>query len=138
MAAKEGIFLSLQLLDEDKNLITENLYWMPDHSGNYSGLQTMKQNDPLVSAKYVAPGKVEVTVDNKQNTLAFFNRLSLVDAGTKAPLLPAFYSDNYITVLPGQQKKVIIEYNKPADKNNLLVDISGWHTPQKYIAIGNK
>jgi hypothetical protein len=137
LAAKEGLFLSLQLLDTDKKLITDNLYWMPDKQGDYSGLQTMKQNDLLVSAKYIAPGKVEVTLDNKQNTLAFFNRLSLVDAGTKTRLLPVFYTDNYVTVLPGGTKKITIEYNAVEKNNNLLVDISGWNTAQKYVPIGN-
>lgn len=138
MAAKEGVFLSLQLLDTDKKLIAENLYWMPDNKGTYSGLQKMKQNDLIVKAKYLPQGRVEVTLENKQHsTLAFFNRLSLVDADTKERLLPAFYSDNYITVLPGEQKKIIIEYNAQANKKNLLVDINGWNVEQKYVPIGN-
>jgi len=136
MAAKEGVFLSLQILDTDKKLITENLYWIADHTGSYSGLQSMKQSDLNVSAKYLQPGKVEVTLDNKQqNALAFFNRLSLVDADTKTRLLPSFYSNNYITVLPGEQKKIIIDYNASATKSKLLVDISGWNTKEKYVSV---
>jgi mannosylglycoprotein endo-beta-mannosidase len=136
MAAKEGVFLSLQILDTDKKLITENLYWIADQTGAYSGLQSMRQSNLNVSAKYLQPGKVEVTLDNKQqNTLAFFNRLSLVDADTKTRLLPSFYSNNYITVLPGEKKKIVIEYNVSATKNKLLVDINGWNTKEMYIPV---
>lgn len=138
LAAKEGVFLSLQLLDQDKKLITENLYWMADQKGIYSGLQKMKQNDLIVKARYIQPGKVEVTLDNAQlHPLAFFNRLSLVDADNKTRLLPVFYSDNYVTVLPGEQKKVIIDYTPAITKKDIQVEISGWNVKTAYLPIDN-
>jgi len=137
-ATKEGVFLSLQLLDTDKKPITENVYWIADHRGDYSGLQKMKQSNLTVKAKYIGEDKLEVTLDNSQNSnLAFFNRLSLVDAETKTRLLPTFFSDNYVTVLPGERKRIIIDYPAKADKKNLLVAISGWNTQLTYTTIGN-
>lgn len=128
LAAKEGVFLSLQLLDEDKKVITDNTYWIPDSKGAFSGLQKMKTEELSVKAKYLKPGRVEVTLVNKQNSvLAFFNRVSLVDADSKARILPAFYSDNYITVLPGEEKKVIVEYNAAANNKKLVVSVDGWN-----------
>lgn len=128
LAAKEGVFLSLQLLDEDKKVITDNTYWIPDSKGAFSGLQKMKTEELSVKAKYLKPGRVEVTLVNKQNSvLAFFNRVSLVDADSKARILPAFYSDNYITVLPGEEKKVIVEYNGAANNKKLVVSVDGWN-----------
>jgi len=134
LAAKEGVFLSLQLLDENKKVITDNTYWIPDSKGAFSGLQKMKTQELSVKAKYIKPGNVEVTLVNKQNSvLAFFNRVSLVDADSKTRVLPTFYSDNYITVLPGEEKKVIINYNAAATNKKLVVNINGWNdadTPQ--------
>lgn len=128
LAAKEGVFLSLQLLDENKKLITDNTYWIPDSKGGFSGLQKMKAEELSVKAKYIKPGRVEVTLVNKENSvLAFFNRVSLVDADSKTRILPAFYSDNYVTVLPGEEKKLIIDYNAPASKKKLEVSINGWN-----------
>jgi hypothetical protein len=137
MAAREGIFLSLQLLDENKKPIAENLYWIPDSKGEFSGLQKLAQNNLAVKAKYISDSKVEVTLTNSQQTLAFFNRVSIVNADTKTRLLPAFYSDNYITVLPGETKKVIIDYNAPKNRTELAVDVNGWNTKQQYVPIGN-
>jgi mannosylglycoprotein endo-beta-mannosidase len=128
LAAKEGVFLSLQLLDEDKKVITDNTYWISDSKGAFSGLQKMKAEELSAKAKYLKPGRIEVTLVNKQNSvLAFFNRVSLVDADSKARILPAFYSDNYITVLPGEEKKVIVEYNAAANNKKLVVSIDGWN-----------
>src|SRR3569833_2601591 len=39
MRKDKGIFLSLRLLDEHKHLISDNFYWLPDSTGQFSGLQ---------------------------------------------------------------------------------------------------
>lgn len=128
MAAKEGAFLSLQLLDTDKKVLSENLYWVADSKGEYSGLEKMKDDALVSEARYMKPGQIEVTLTNKPNSIiSFFNRVSLVDAATKERILPAFYDNNYISVLPGEQKKVIIDYPVTGHKN-LAIDIDGWNT----------
>jgi mannosylglycoprotein endo-beta-mannosidase len=128
MSAKEGGFLCLQLLNTDKSIISENLYWLPDSNGDFSGLQKMKDDKLTTTARFIKPGKIEVTLSNKrQKMLSFFNRISLIDADTKQRVLPAFYDDNYISVLPGTEKKIIIEYPVTGSKN-LAIDVDGWNT----------
>jgi mannosylglycoprotein endo-beta-mannosidase len=135
LAKDKGAFLCLQLLDKDKKILSENIYWMPDGNGNYSGLQNMPKGNLNASAKYLSGDKVEVTLTNNGNgPLAFFNRLSLTDADTKQRVMPAFYDDNYITVLPGEEKKVIIDYKNTA-KKNLAVTVSGWNVVERTISI---
>lgn len=134
LAEKEGIFLSLQLLDTDKKLITDNLYWIADSKGNYQGLQQMKQSNIAVDAKQIKPGKIEVSLKNNGSVLAFFNRLSLTD-GSKTRLLPTFYSDNYVSVLPGEQKTVTLEYGTQLTAPNMQVELEGWNTPKQYIPV---
>jgi hypothetical protein len=134
-AKDKGLFLCLQLLKSDKEVISENIYWLPDANGDFSGLQKMPKGILGATAKYLKNGKVEVTLTNEGNgALAFFNRLSLVNADTKQRILPAFYSDNYVTVLPGQTKKVVIDHNPGADKN-LAVTIGGWNVTERTISI---
>ncbi|WP_183559229.1 glycoside hydrolase family 2 protein [Mucilaginibacter sp. SP1R1] len=135
LAKDKGTFLCLQLLDKDQKTLSENIYWMPNEKGEYSGLQNMAQGNLNATAKYLANDKVEVTLTNSGNgPLAFFNRLSLVNSDTKQRVLPAFYSDNYVSVLPGQEKKVIIDY-KNSDKKNLAVTVTGWNVNEKFIQI---
>jgi mannosylglycoprotein endo-beta-mannosidase len=137
LAAKEGVFLDLELLDADKKPISQNIYWIPDSKNNYSGLQKMEQAKLTTTARYLQPGKVEVTFTNdKQNVPAFFNRVSITDSETKTRLLPVFYSDNYITVLPGEQKKIIIDCDQFKGKK-VMVSINGWNTALRYINIEN-
>ena len=131
ISAKQGGFLSLQLLNSDKSVITENLYWLPDSKEEFSGLQTMKADELTTTARLIRPGTIEVTLNNKeQKMLSFFNRISLIDQDTKRRILPTFYSNNYISLLPGDEKKITVEYPVVSVKN-LAIEIDGWNTSSK-------
>ncbi|WP_428329166.1 glycoside hydrolase family 2 protein [Mucilaginibacter sp.] len=136
LAKKEGVFLSMQLLDLQKNILSNNLYWLPDEKGEYSGLQKMAQAQVDIEARQVSPGKVEVTLTNPANApLAFFNRLSLVNQQGGERLLPVFYSDNYVSILPGTQKTITLNYDPEKYKQTPAVSISGWNLKERTIAI---
>ncbi|MEO9069562.1 MAG: glycosyl hydrolase, partial [Ginsengibacter sp.] len=135
MGKDKGMFLYLSLLDENQNLLDDNLYWLPDSTGNFSGLQEMKKATVEVTAHKVGEGKVEVTISNaNENPIAFFNRLSLVDSKTKQRIFPAFYSDNYISVLPGENKKITIDYT-PGANENAAVELYGWNVEERAIQV---
>jgi mannosylglycoprotein endo-beta-mannosidase len=135
LAKDEGVFLSLRLLDENKELLSDNLYWLPDATGNYSGLQRMKKAAVKITATKIEEGKIEVTIRNpKGNPVAFFNRLSLINPETKQRILPTFYSDNYISVLPGESQKIIIDYN-PEKNVQPKLELYGWNVEQQLIDI---
>ena len=134
-AKDKGAFLYLSLLDENKNLLSDNLYWLPDSTGNYSGLQEMKKATVNVTVNEKSKGNIEVTVSNaKNNPVAFFNRLSLVNVLTKKRILPTFYSDNYISVLPGEERKITIDYTPNANEKE-AIEMYGWNVDKQYIDI---
>lgn len=136
LAKKEGVFLSLRLTDVNKNIVSDNLYWLPDEKGVYSGLKKIEQSWLMVTAKQVSPGRVEVTLSNPVNgPVAFFNRLSLVDADSHNRLLPVFYSDNYVSVLPGEKKAVIIEYDPAKIKARHTLSVSGWNVKELTVGV---
>jgi hypothetical protein len=131
----KGIFLYMQLLNENKEMLCDNLYWLPDSTGNYSGLQEMKKAEVTIIASKIKPGKIEVTIQNPgNNPIAFFNRISVVDSKTQQRILPVFYSDNYISVLPGEQKKIAIDYT-PAANEKEEIEVYGWNVKKQYIKI---
>jgi hypothetical protein len=135
LSAEEGSFLSLQLLDRNKKVVSDNFYWMPDQKGNYSGLNRMQKTTLKVSTRQLGSNKVEVTLFNSaQNPVAFFNRISLVDAGTKQRILPAFYDDNYVSLPPGAEKKVVVEYT-PESGKKYGITISGWNVEASYTDV---
>lgn len=138
MAKKEGMFLSLRLLNLDKKPVSDNLYWLPDATGNHSGLQTMPESQATTTARIVSKGKIEVTLKNPTNApLAFFNRIALIDPNTKKRILPVFYDDNYVSVLPGDSKTVVLEYT-PKSGVEPVVSVEGWNAKEQLVRITEK
>ena len=134
MRREKGVFLSLRLLDEHKQAISDNFYWLPDSSGHYSGLREMKKAALKVGAHTAGEGTsagsrtVTVTLTNPAGgPVAFFNRLSLVDPATKKRILPVFYSDNYVSVLPGESKTITMEYQPVPGQAAPMVSVEGWN-----------
>jgi mannosylglycoprotein endo-beta-mannosidase len=131
---KEGVFVSLRILDQKQSILSENIYWLPGKDGEYSGLKSIKQAPLKVAAVDRKNGKVEVILSNASgNTVAFFNRVALINANTGERILPAFYDDNYVSILPGESKTVTVEYT--GKQGNLAVEVYGWNVEKQKINI---
>jgi mannosylglycoprotein endo-beta-mannosidase len=102
----------------------------------YSGLQNMPASQLATIAKQASRGKIKVDLANPANApVAFFNRLSLINAQTGQRLLPAFYSDNYISVLPGEHKTIFIDYDASQYAEMPMLSISGWNLAEQKLEI---
>jgi hypothetical protein len=135
MAKQEGVFLSLKLLNVKKETVSSNLYWLADEKGNYSGLQSIQKSQVSITSREVQKGKIAVTLANPAGgPVAFFNRLSLLDPKTKKRLLPVFYEDNYVSILPGESKTVTLEYT-PNKEVSPLLSVEGWNVEEKLVKI---
>ncbi|MEZ2440210.1 glycoside hydrolase family 2 TIM barrel-domain containing protein [Chitinophaga sp. RCC_12] len=136
LKAQQGLFFSLRLLNAAQQVVDENLYWLPDAKGNYSGLAQMPAAGVKVTAVKVGADSIDVTISNPAGgPVAFFNRVSLVNAQNKKRILPVFYSDNYISVLPGEQKTISISGGATATSKDALVEIYGQNVKRQYIVI---
>lgn len=150
LRAGEGLFLTLRLVNTNKEVVSDNLYWLPDSTGTYSGLQHLAPAALEVEAHPARPdaasfaagnsgsatARIIVTLRNPAGgPLAFFNRLSLVDPGTKQRLLPVFYSDNYVSVLPGESKTITLDYTPKPGAAMPQVSLSGWNAAEKYYEV---
>jgi mannosylglycoprotein endo-beta-mannosidase len=131
-----GGFVDLRLLNSSRQLLSENLYWLPDSTGSYSGMQQMGSAALTVSARTSGEGRIEVTARNPPGgPLAFFNRISLVDSATATRILPVFYSDNYVSVLPGEERTVTIDYPPTVRISDARVSVTGWNVKEQFVAI---
>jgi hypothetical protein len=105
--APEGVyFLKLQLIDADGALVTDNFYWIPTNK-SLAGLEKL----PMVEGEYAAVFRAEgdetvgtVTVKNPTGQLAFFVRAILDKESDGLEVLPVYWSDNYISLLPGESQ----------------------------------
>jgi hypothetical protein len=135
-SADSGAFLQLRLLQGPNQVVSENLYWFPDSTGQYSGLQRMAQAPISLQVQRIGKDTLKVTLaDPPGAPLAFFNRISVVNQATGERLLPVFYSDNYISVLPGTSKSLYLDVSQLASLSGTAVRIHGWNVPPSMYRI---
>jgi len=132
---EEGCFIRLQLIKNRDNIVSENFYWLPNAHGNYTGLQSYKQPNLQVKCNEIGEGKIEIRIKNPPGgTLSFFNRISLVNEISKERILPVFYSDNYISIPPGEEKTIIL-HHKNNLKQNYLISLKPWNAAESFYQI---
>ncbi len=124
-------FLDLRLYDAPGNEIDNNFYWLSSKkdildydaevldwyyytpSKQYAGftaLNTMPEADVKTSFTQIKgkeDTRFEVTVINRSNTIAFFTGFSIRDKNSGDVILPVLWSDNYISLLPGEKRILV-------------------------------
>ena len=73
-------------------------------------------------------GVVTLKVTNPSSTIAFFTFFDLIDSVNEKPILPIFWSDNYITLLPGEERTYTAKYNlENAEGEKPVVQVKAWN-----------
>jgi beta-galactosidase/beta-glucuronidase len=114
-------FIKLELKNKDGQTISDNLYWQCSQHEDFSELASLPKADLEKKVNITDMGKeleFSIKLRNNNNSLAFFNRLKLCDDQSGEEILPSFWSDNYITLFPGDEKTITVRVNK-AELTNL-------------------
>ena len=141
-------FIKLYLYDEHGALVSSNFYWRSndEYQGKdtltgpaTSGFQSIKNlGKAAVSYSYTTRetgGKyfVDITMKNRSSNIAFFNQIQFLNRNMK-PVRPSFYTDNFFSLMPGEQKTVTIETASHHLADGAVLQFKGWNTNSaKYI-----
>jgi hypothetical protein len=130
-------FIDVRLLDDQNRLVDDMIYWRarrdPQYGadGPFTALQTMPSTTLAVTASAAMQGDRQVVTAQLKNTgtnLAFFTRLKIYGQNSQQLVDGSFYSDNYISLTPGQERTITIDYpaaSLQGDKPQLIVE--GWN-----------
>ena len=117
-------FLKLEVYNQKDSIIANTFYWRSTNSykgpwtvggplqGGFESLSQLKTsylNSQLTFKDKGDRRYYTVRLCNKSFSLAFFNRLMLTDSNTGEIIHPVFYSDNYFSMLPGENKTITID-----------------------------
>ena len=112
-------FIALELTDAKGKVVSKNFYWCSTNkyegkstltgpcTAGFEPLATLPEAKPTVTARFLSVGEHEVTVKNSGRRIAFFCQLLLTDKALK-PVHGTYYSDNFLSLLPGEKKVIII------------------------------
>jgi exo-1,4-beta-D-glucosaminidase len=136
-------FINLKLTNSSNNVVSQNFYWYsttPDavrnsckwyfcaasKSANMTSLATL----PMITvahADVIGTTSVNTTLTNSSSSLAFLIRARVLDSAGNE-VLPVWWSDNYVTLLPGQSRTLTATYfNNAAPPSGATVHLDGFN-----------
>lgn len=129
-AAEGVVFVKLELRDEAGRVLAENFYWEAAQKSGYRKLNDMA--DAAVSCAAVrreeaGKSRVEIDLVNESPGVALAAQVTLRDAQTGKRVLPAYASDNYVSLLKGERRRITVETFAPAAAGEMLIELKGWN-----------
>jgi exo-1,4-beta-D-glucosaminidase len=143
----EVYFLDLKLLNKDSEIASTNFYWLATQKdlldweqyfwfytpqkqyADFTKINTMDKVDISASKEIISQGdewEVNVTLSNPSEKLAFFIELNAVKKSDGSSILPVFWSDNYISLPPGENKTINLKfYQKDLENDQPAIKIQG-------------
>lgn len=151
-------FVDLTLANRVGATVSRNFYWLSPKQDTYdwsstdytytpvtswedlTALQKLPKAQLAVSAA-MEPGAggpvVRVHLQNTSKHLAFQVRLAIRPKGADSEVLPVFWDDNYVALMPGESREITARY-RPAQQlgDAPELTVSGWNVATQQIAIG--
>lgn len=142
-------FLDLKLRRPDGEVAATNFYWLSaaddrlDEAAStwfvtpaaahadFTALAELPPTRLEVTAAWSAAGdegRSEVRLANTGESLAFFVELAVVDRATGRSVVPVFFDDNYVSVLPGEERRLGVTFPLAGRRmEDLVLRYSGWN-----------
>lgn len=137
-------FLDLRLMEDDGALIENNFYWLstkadvPDFDAttwywtpnkqfaDFTALNTMPTTTVDFTYSVSSDLGFSVEVNNPTDQIAFFIEFTIQDKSNNEPLVPVFWDDNYISLLPGESRTIKGHTDtKNVDRQNIEIVMQG-------------
>jgi hypothetical protein len=128
--------VELQVSDAAGTPVSDNFYWWAKEEA------TLRELNHLAAAKLTSSAtvatnnserKASVRLKNSSSTPALMIKLTLKDAATGQRILPAYYSDNYVSLLPGEERVVTVDF--PSGPAKPAIGLRGWNLTSETIGV---
>jgi len=142
-------FLDLSLQNNQGEIISHNFYVLSTQKDQLKESEStwyitpQSQFADLTALQKLKPVKLDVeksfsqrndttfakvTIHNPSDELAFMTYLNLVQKGSGATVVPIFWNDNYITLLPGEERTVTAYcHTRDLEGQEPDVMVNGWN-----------
>jgi hypothetical protein len=129
LLATDVVLVKLELRGAGGEIVSQNLYWLTAENASYRQLGRLPAASVSADARVtriVNMIHLRVHLKNNGGVVALENKLTLLNAdGTR--VLPAYFSDNYVSLLPGEKRDIEIEYPVSDAKGLAQLTVRGWN-----------
>jgi len=142
-------FLDLRLLNAAGRQVSSNFYWLSTKKdvmdypatewfitpikefADFTGLKNLPDIRINVEHNFEQIGdeqKVQVTLENPTDTIAFFVYLNVVGEQSGNSVLPIYWDDNYVSLLPGEKRDFEAYFStRDLKDEEPVLKVSGWN-----------
>ena len=127
------LLVDLRLVDAQGSVISRSLYWQARAAEALNALNGLKPQTLRLSGVVREEGGESVAslrLENPGAAPVLEAKLTLVDAAGQR-ILPAYYSDNYVCLLPGEVRSIEIRF--PSARRAARVAVRGWNVTPDLI-----
>lgn len=143
------VLVKLSLTDSSGAVVSDNLYWQGRNAASQQRLNDLQAQQVLMSAAVVPDASAEhgaaaaaaaddvthidVVLRNQGREAALTAKITMLDA-ERARVLPVYYEDNYVTLLAGEVRHILVQCPKAGSRCR-RVALRGWNVAPREIAI---
>jgi hypothetical protein len=128
------VLVRLELRGADGQLVSDNFYWRAASDAGYRVLDKLPPATVMATVNATSKDEVRVDLRNTGQAAALQNKLTLMQAdGTQ--VLPAYYSDNYVSLLPGEERMVTISIPETGRQSGLRLELRGWNATPVSLSV---
>lgn len=142
-------FIDLKLKDAQENILGRNFYWLstkedvldeentlwfvtPNKAfADLSGLKDLPEVEITTNYQFVDLGEeqeIQVSLENPSDSIAFFIELNVYGTESGRSVLPIFWEDNYVSLLPGETREIRARFSKEdLHGETAAFRFSGWN-----------
>jgi exo-1,4-beta-D-glucosaminidase len=152
-------FLKLTLQDQQGEMKSANFYWLSTTRDQFDWKKTHEYFTPVITYSDVTglnrlpmvslnlntrtetnrdEETVHITLVNPSPALAFSVHLRVLKGNGGPELIPTFWSDNFLALLPGETRDVTANYSRQdLGASPPVISVEGWNVSGKELAVGN-
>ncbi|MCJ2184959.1 beta galactosidase jelly roll domain-containing protein, partial [Novosphingobium sp. 1949] len=135
LMAKGPVLVRLEAKDTNGKRLSDNFYWQAADPAALKAMSAMPAVALTGAARRAGSGAITVTITNPARTAAIQTKLTLFGAdGTQ--ILPAYFSDNYVSLLPGESRTVTITAAPDQLAGKPQVRLRGFNVTPQILPLG--
>jgi hypothetical protein len=138
LASEKMVLVNLELHSASGEIVSRNFYWLGSDNSSYRRLNRLPAAALSATAKSAQAGdsiRVIVKLHNTGTAASLATKLTLLNAADGSRILPAYYSDNYVSLLPGETREIEIEYPAKSATGPAQVALRGWNLTKQVIPV---
>lgn len=152
-------FLDLRIFNQENKEVDNSIYWLSQKKdvldyeaskklewpfytptsqfADYTALDRLPKVKMEYQYDYTKDdqfGKIKLAVKNPSEAIAFFNFMDVIDPQTQLPILPIYWDDNYVTLLPGESRTYEAKFFLSDFKGEKpVLEIRGWNVDKTTV-----